>query len=298
MPDIAVAIRERAIDAPGASARISCNPRGTAVATVIAVRLAAVLMLVPATVFADEPSFVTLDRADWSSRAGVEVSYVAPSAATGSVLRVDPYVQVVDPSTGLGGYAALPISDASSATAVGGLDVGGIYATHLWNAAYDLIVHLGLALPTGATDVAGSTANAIATSSRFADDVLALPDTTLLRFGMSPLWHRGRWFARGDLGFDFVLPVEHGKPLHLNAAVGVDLDTVVLSVESVNLVDFRAEAMEQIGNAILETWFDTVAIAARFRFDHVEPYAAIVLPLDNDSRAIFDLALTVGLALR
>jgi hypothetical protein len=277
-------------------------PLGTAVATVIAVRFAAWLMLVPSAVFADEPppSFVTLDRADWISRAGVEASYVWPSTASGSVLRFDPYVQAVDPGTGIGGYAALPISEASSATAFGGLEVGGIYATHLWNAAYDLVVHLGLALPTGATDVAGSTANAIATSSRFADDVLALPDTTLLRFGLSPIWRQGRWFARGDLGFDFELPTEHGKPLRLNAAVGVDLDTVVLSVESVNLVDFRGSPMNELGtySEVHETWFDTAAIAARFRFDHLEPYAAVVLPLDNDSRAIFDVALTVGLAIR
>jgi hypothetical protein len=262
---------------------------------------ACALLLVPATAFADDvPSFVTLDRADWTSRAGVEASYVAPNAATGSVVRFDPYLQVVDPSTGLGGYAALPISYASSTTADGGLEVGGIYVTHLWDASYDLVVHLGIALPTGATDTPGATANAIATSSRFADDVLALPDTTLLRFGMSPIWRQGRWFARGDLGFDFVLPVEHAKPLRLDAAVGLDLDTVVLSLESVNLVDVRGNTTNALGteSEFAETWFDTVALAARCRFDHVEPYAALVLPLDNDSRAIFDVALTVGLALR
>ena len=83
---------------------------------------------------------------------------------------------------------------------------------------------------------------------------------------MSLLWHRGRWFARGDLGFDFELPTEHIKPLHLNAAVGVDLHAVVLSIESVNLVDFRPHAIDEVGNDepdFVETWFDTVAIAAR-----------------------------------
>jgi hypothetical protein len=127
-----------------------------------------------------------------------------------------------------------------------------------------------------------------------------LPQSTALRLGVSPIWRAGRVFARADFGLDIDAGADgrrYDTALRFNVGIGVIVDEVALTAEMTNAYDYTptASATSEPSGA---SWIDTAAVAVRFLFGHVEPYGAIVFPLDADSHQIMELAATVGLEVR
>jgi hypothetical protein len=248
---------------------------------------------------ATSPGFVAMDRFDASSRAGAEMSYMfANTTGTTSVtaMRFDGHGQYVDPVSGFGGYLQLPISYVSgggqSDTGVGDLEVGGIFVPRLSTRNTALVLHAGLTLPTGSTSNGGEGANLVGTFTRLDDFYDAIPKGVSLRIGVSPIVRSGNVFARLDLGFDSNISATTNveSVLRINAGGGVDLGNVAVMAELVNLHSNR----NTNGGSTGDQWINEAAVSARFRSGNVQPYLALVLPLDHDSHLIIDAVLTVG----
>jgi hypothetical protein len=81
--------------------------------------------------------------------------------------------------------------------------------------------------------------------------------------------------------------------IRMNVAGGVDLGQVALSAEITNGYD-SASSSNEFGSS----WIDTGAVAARFMGGQIQPYGAIVFPLDHESHEAFltkfNFALTFG----
>jgi hypothetical protein len=248
------------------------------------------VLLVPVPAFAD-PGFVTLDRQSAESSAGGELSYLHIGGGN-TLLRLDVHGQYVTPS-GFGGYAAAPLAiafdDNDAANDLGDLEAGVIYAPHLSSPSVGVVVHAGLTVPTETDGEDGilSTYAAFARLPAF-DDVV--PHGTSLRLGVSPTLRSGQLFARADLGFDHNLAAcefcgDVYDLLRLDAGVGVDLGDVAVMGELATVTALRD------GD---DSSFETAAVSLRGRTGRLEPYAALVIPLDSALRDAYDFALTVG----
>jgi hypothetical protein len=257
------------------------------------------------------PSFVTLDRQDPVSRGGVELSYFVPntaSDASATLMRFEAHGQYVDRDSGIGGYVQMPISylsetvgtDSDSETGIGDLEVGGLYLRDFSRFGVIVVGHGGVSLPTGSTSDQAHFANFAASVSRLADLYLSLPHSLAVRLGVSPIWRSGRVFARADFGLDVDSSgngVRYDTALRIDAGIGVILDPVVLTAETTNDYDYTPSS-GMTSTASGSSWIDTAAVAARLMLGHAEPYAAIVVPIDSDSHAIMELAITIGVELR
>ncbi len=242
-------------------------------------------------------AFVTLDRFDAHSRVAVDAAYVEPAAATFGtntevLARGDAHVRYVDPQTGLGGYAQLPVlfdreKYDRTLTGIGDLEVGGIYAHG------DLVAHVGVALPTGAGDDEGNAAY-YASHSQLRDLYLALPSATTVRAGLSWQHREGNWFARADLGLDWNISgdtdITVGNGVHANLGVGVDLGAAALTLESANLAILDDPHPGDRGPTSSHELLDTIAVAVHAGL----PYLGVVLPLDDDTSLRFDFAIIAG----
>src|SRR5689334_19185855 len=114
---------------------------------------------------AKSPGFLSMDRQDGRSVVGAEAAYLfygnLPTGASITPVRFDLYGRYIDPDSGFGGYAQIPISYAKlgdstsnmsqSYTGVGDLEIGGIYVPKISTPGLGLIVHAGLTLPTGSS---------------------------------------------------------------------------------------------------------------------------------------------------
>ncbi len=287
-------------------------------------RIWACALLVPATALGDDyvpdlpamppppPSFVMLDRADTRSRVGIEMSYALPHTDDGtsaSAMRYEVHGQYVDLTSGLGGYITMPISHLSetfenetdSVTGIGDLEIGGIFVRDFPKYGVTIAGHGGISLPTGSTDDFAYAANFVAAITRLPDLYLALPEATSVRIGTSPIWRSGRVFARADFGLD-INSEAHGiridDYLRADVGVGIDLDLVSLTAELANAYVYIPPSMVTPSNADGSQWIDTAALAARFHAGLLEPYAAIVIPLDHDSYAYIYVAFTLGFDVR
>jgi hypothetical protein len=257
------------------------------------------------------PGFVTLDHPDATSHGGVEFSYLVPKTQDGdseTLLRFEAHAEYVDHDSGIGGYVQMPISYFSESTngvampvtGIGDLEIGGLYLREFPQYGVTVVGHGGVSLPTGSTSDLEHFGNYAASVSRIADVYLSLPESTAVRLGVSPIWRAGRVFARVDLGLDIDAGADHERfdtALRADIGVGVILDEIVLTAEMTNAYDYAQSSTTQPSTGS-SAWIDTAAIAARFRWDHVEPYVALVVPLESDSQAVMDLAITVGLEVR
>src|SRR4051794_36888333 len=88
----------------------------------------------------DDASFVTLDRVDGVSRAGVEASFVSlddfGDGVAQSAMRYDVHAQDVSSRTGFGVYGTIPVSvysrsGYSASGALGNIELGGLFARSL-----------------------------------------------------------------------------------------------------------------------------------------------------------------------
>jgi hypothetical protein len=259
--------------------------------------MALAIALAPAVAVADSPDhFVTLDRQDDSSRAGIEFSklFLPDNINTNGVsgLRFDLHGQYMTPNA-FGVYLTAPIGYISgnntSATALGDLEVGGIFIPQLSQSNLKLVIHAGLALPTQSSDADKEAASALTATARLTDFYLAVPEGMSLRAGISPIFRSGQVFFRADLGFDANLStarnVTASNVVKVNFGAGIDLGIAAIMAESVNILT--------TGNN--GAWVNTGALSARFDGGSVYPYAALVFALDDDSKAIMNDALTLGI---
>jgi hypothetical protein len=250
------------------------------------------------------PDTATLDRGDGITKLGFDLglTFLDDDSLYDGALRVEPYGQYVTDS-GFGFFGALPITVSfgdeendpllgdpdQDTVAIGNLDLGLLYVLH--GPTLSWVFRGGVAAPTASDDLDGFLTNAAGVYPRLTDVALIHPDATYIRLGVSPLVHANKFFMRGDIGFDLGIDDDDNEGeelLRLNLAVGYDVGLVALSAELVNVGEV---ADDNDGD---EDWIHTLAFAARFMTEKLEPFLAIGLPLD-DSRDFVDLFLSAGI---
>jgi hypothetical protein len=250
------------------------------------------------------PDMATLDRGDGITRLGLDfgAAFVDDDLgeATGAdaALRFELFGQYVS-RQGLGFYGALPIShllsDVEDETALGNLEVGGLYVIE--SPAVSFVFRGGLALPT-ADDEAGVFANFLGVWSRLTDLALVVPDTTYVRLSFSPLYHAGGVFLRADIGLDLAVQsgdealLEPENLFRLNVGGGVDLGTVALMAELVNIASTETLGDDDGDD---EDFAHTFAVTARFMGGSLQPSLTFAIPIDDFGRDVIDFILGAGL---
>src|SRR5262245_47701962 len=127
----------------------------------------------------DDAAFVTLDRVDGVSRAGVEMSYVTLDPIGDDVqrsgLRFEAHAQSVSARTGWGMYESIPVgvvrASGSTDGALGDVDVGGLYFARL-DPQLAIATRLGITLPSSSSNVSNDEPNTLAFQSRATDTAL------------------------------------------------------------------------------------------------------------------------------
>jgi hypothetical protein len=247
------------------------------------------------------PDTATLDRGDGIPRFGIDFGLGFLDAPPyDAALRIEPYGQYVW-HNGFGIYGSLPITrsfggqgdlpppDAPNATGIGNFELGGELVLQP-SPSVAWVFRGGIALPTASDDRAGALTNAVASFPRLTDLALAIPDATYVRFAVSPLLQGDRLFFRADLGFDlgFADGDQADELIRLNVGGGIDLGTVALGLELVNL--FSPDDLAPGEQAL-----HTLAFTIRFMGKSLQPVVAIGAPLDDSSRAVADLFVAVGI---
>jgi len=244
--------------------------------------------------------FVQMDRQDSESRAGADLTYHllnndGPNSAT--LLRFEAHGQYVDPASGAGGYLQMPIAfltgDGDSVTSVGNLELGGIFVIP---GETKIVLHGGIALPTSREESDDAFVGVVAGYLRPHDLYATLPKTTTARLGVSPIFRSGKAVARIDVGLDINVDGPNDNSdvepaLHINvgggymvsptASINAELITMTIIGEDIN------------GDTDSET-VSVAALSARFWTGGFTPYAALLLPLDNEISAFIDAGLLIG----
>ncbi|HEU0036957.1 MAG TPA: hypothetical protein VFQ53_40380 [Kofleriaceae bacterium] len=237
------------------------------------------------------PDMATLDRGDGITKIGVDFGLsILNDPPYDSALRIEPYGQYVLRS-GLGFYAAIPISlsfggegepappEADNATALGNIDLGLLYTLNQSDH-FALVFRGGVGLPTASSGRDEALTNTFASTPRYTDVALAIPEALYIRLAISPLFYSGRLFLRGDLGIDLGVNRDEGNApelLRLNIGAGIDLDAVALSFELVNTALLRDNDSDDDFNNVF-------AFAARFMGETLQPIIAIGTPIDFRDR--------------
>lgn len=238
------------------------------------------------------PGFVTMLRQDANSRAGADLTYfVLDSDSDTTLLRFDLHGHYVDPASGAGVYAQVPIAYATgggdSETALGGVELGGIYIPKLSSQDIGVVLRAGLTLPTASEDDAGLI-GLIATFMRPIDVYGQFPKSSTLRLGVSPIIRSGQFFARADLGLDINVYVDEGDTLDpalvVDVGAGIDLGGAAITGEITTLA-ITGDDGESLTSAAL-----SVRGTGR-----VQPYGALLIPVDDDVSDTFDLGLLAGI---
>ena len=250
----------------------------------------------------DAPTFMTMDRQDGRSLAGVQLGWTffdddeVVDLVDVSTLRIDLYGQFVSAS-GLGGYGIVPISmafydGADDDTAIGNVEGGVLYVIPSGNV--DFVLKGGITLPTADDDLNGFIANALASFPRLTDLAHAAPETLWLRLGGSPIFRSGQLVFRVDAGIDIAVSSdgddEPDPVLRLNAGGGIDTGTFAILGELVNTGNLEFGPGEAD-----EEWLHTLAVSGRFRAGTVEPGIAIGFPLDDEINDAIDFFISAGL---
>ena len=199
--------------------------------------------------------FMTLDRADHESRAGLffGLLHIEDSDVDEGALRLELHGQHVTPS-GLGGYIAVPIhmivlnDGGDDETALGGIELGGVLARGL-GPGQEVALRAGLVLPTAeGDDFQEFLVSLFAVQARLTDIVQAIPETSSLRLGGSLLGSVPGLVYRVDGGLDLPLfttlegaEIDHEPVVRLNGAVGLGLGLGTLAFELVNLLVTEGE---------------------------------------------------------
>jgi hypothetical protein len=240
--------------------------------------LLALIAISPLVAGAAAAQFQTMDRQGSSTRLQATGAFVVPDTS-GYLVRTDLYGQVS--FLGFGVYGALPITKpvdlGVSPTAVGNLEIGGIYT---WDVVptLDLVSHIGVAVPTASSGVNETLVNLGGHITRINDLIpAAIPDQTTLRIATSPVFELGPVFVRGDVGLDFAFP-SGGSTLYLfrgNIGAGVNILLLTLTGEIANVGILNPP------NGQDATFTHTASIGAVLNTPIVQPYLGFTSPLDE-----------------
>ena len=235
------------------------------------------------------PDMSTLDRGDGISKIGFDGAFSSiDTPFYDAALRFELYGQYVLHS-GLGFYGALPFAHSfgdapdpmpQPTTSLGNLEAGVLY-TVTRSPRFSIVFRGGVAIPTASDDLDGATTNFYATFPRLTDTALAVPNAWYVRLGISPLIHVDKLFFRFDLGFDIGTDDDDAADefLRLNLGGGIDLGTVALSLELVNL--YSLDDFDDNND-----WVHTLALTLRFMLEKYQPFIAIGAPVDDARDAI------------
>jgi len=270
---------------------------------------AALVVLVPAMAAAGPDHFITMDRQDGSSFAGIELSklFYDSKLTTGgdlSGMRFDLHAQYVTPNA-IGLYLTAPIGHVSASgagmsesyTSLGDIEVGGIFIPQLTASNVKLVLHAGVTLPTQDKDTNKAQTTLFTVFPRITDFYLAVPEGLSVRAGVSPMITSGQLFVRADFGFDANISAASTANdvksfLRANFGVGANLGVAAVMIESTNVY---ATGNNNPNASFGSSWFNTGALSARFDGGSVYPYAALVVGLDHDVNQIMNEAITIGI---
>lgn len=240
------------------------------------------------------PGFSLIERFDRISRAGGDFTYyfLGGNSSDASIVRLDVHAHYVKADTGWGGYLQLPVvivTGDSSEAGIGNVELGGIYLPKLSTSGVELVLHAGLTLPT-ADDGVDALAVLVAGRLRPTDLYATLPRSSTLRLGVSPLFRTGKVFARLDLGMDLNLYAtadnEHAPAFHLNLGGGAIIGAGVAIMAELSMLTISGDNGDS---------FAVAAVSVRGDMPGVQPYAALLLPLEDDVSDFIDLGLMAGL---
>lgn len=236
------------------------------------------------------PPSAILDLVGTGSSVGEQLSYISDGSGVDAA-RSTLTAQYQNRTLGIGGYLQLPINyytaPASSSFGLGDAELGAL-GSHTFGA-LDVVAHAGIALPLASTDRNAEAAVTFATPARLTDLYLAIPGGTSIRLAVSPLVHTGHVFARADIGFDANVANstsgENGTALRLNLAGGVQAGAVSLAGELTN---------SRVASGGRSLWLESAALTGAMRIGALEPYGALIVPVDDDAGALFRFAVTLG----
>jgi hypothetical protein len=244
------------------------------------------------------PDLATLDRGDGISKVGIDIGLSLLDGPYTAALRLEPYGQYVTRS-GLGVYGALPIARSFGGSAaagqphdtfaVGNFDLGLLFVVQA-TAELSWVFRGGVGFPLASDDADGILTNVVATFPRLTDLSLTVPDAFYVRVGVSPLLHLRRVYFRVDLGADVGSDDADAADelLRFNVGGGIDLGSVALGVELVNLASLDRFS----GN---ERYHHAVAGTIRVMGSSFQPQFALGVPLDASNRDAVNLFVTAGL---
>lgn len=194
--------------------------------------------------------FASLQRQDGATQVSVDFGFVQYDAGSAELdlLRSDLYAEF---ALGVfGGYVTLPITttldEADDESGVGNLEFGAVftYSNSQDAKGFQLVNHVGIAVPTGDDDLAGLIVNLLGAAGRALDTYPSgLRDTTTVRIGTSPRLGVGIVDLRADLGLDFMFieNIEDEVIIHVGLGAAVNLGLAAFSAEFVH-VEFLTES--------------------------------------------------------
>ena len=246
------------------------------------------------------PTFMAMDRQDGISRLGLQLGFGFFEEAPGvdvTGLGMQAYGHYMTPS-GFGFYGILPFNyvkvevndNDESESAIGGVELGGIYV--IPGPQLDWVLHGGFVLPTASDEPDGAAANSIGTLMRINDIILAYPELTALRLGVSPVLRQGQLVLRFDGAIDVPLAADGEEPdplIRLNVGGGVDTGNFALLGELVNVISTEDE--DGNDNDVINLF----ALTGRFMAGAFEPGVSIGFPVDDELGDILDWYLAVSL---
>jgi hypothetical protein len=248
----------------------------------------------PTGAHAIDAQFVTLDRVDGLSRAGVDLSYTHYDSDAFDVtpLRIGLWGQYVADS-GLGGLVALDLSyatgDGESESAIGNLEVGALYAADLGS--LQGVGRASLLIPTASDELADFATNVAGIYSRLTDFTHSSANSTWLRLSASPVVRRDAILVRADAGFDLAVSTEDGGDadpfLHANVALGYVQGPHQISAELVNVFILGEDDTSRASS---------LGASYRGTFGGLSPYAGAFLLLGEEGNNLPDFALTGGVS--
>jgi hypothetical protein len=239
------------------------------------------------------PTFLTTDRFDTRTRLGLQAGFVTQDQVDDSYfLRLDLYGQYVLPSGHAGFYGEMPFSyailssdisaaiDADSGSGHGNLGLGAFFLP-LGND--ELVLRVGLMLPTASTDRVGGIAVGETSLLRLTDILAAAQNTTTARLSVSTVQRNADLFFRADAGLDLIIDKDSTASQdvfgRLNLAVGARFQPADLSVELATVAALDGDNSGDFTDRLLHT----AALALHTRGEH-QLHAGFVLPLDEALR--------------
>lgn len=214
--------------------------------------------------------------------------------SNGSSQRLELYGQYMAATNagGVGVYGSLPVSrvsiDGDSESEIGNPEFGGLYAPRIAGA--ELVLRAGISPSLHDENDNGGFVNLLSSFGRLTDFIAQAPGTTMLRLSGSPMLRSGNIVARADLGFDIPLSSDGGLDAdavaRFNLAIGADLGQLVVAGELVNLVNLGGDGDSE--------FLHTLGMSGHLKLGTVQPFASLVIPLDESLRDLIDFALAFG----